>query len=145
KEINFVLSVTRNGGISVHQRSLPGNIVSVSTIKNFALELKDYGIKGILIVIDRGFYSEENLRSFKFIGAIPSNLKVSRDIISESKDIDRTMNYISYNGETIFFSEHKEEKRFIVYYSLRRKSEQLDSFLSSMSGIQDLLNEVKNR
>ena len=35
KEITFVLAVTRDHGIPVHHRILPGRIVSVSIIENF--------------------------------------------------------------------------------------------------------------
>jgi hypothetical protein len=50
KEINFVLAVTRDHGIPIHHRILPGSIVSVSTIKNFVSELMDFGIETIMIV-----------------------------------------------------------------------------------------------
>jgi transposase len=42
REINFVMVVTRDSGIPVHHRIMPGNIVSVSTIHNLAMGLKDY-------------------------------------------------------------------------------------------------------
>ena len=51
KEINFVLAVTRDHGIPIHDRILPGSIVSVSTVKNFVSELIDFGIASIMIII----------------------------------------------------------------------------------------------
>ena len=65
KEINFVLAVTRDHGIPIHLRILPGSIVSVSTIKNFVSELMDLGIETIMIVMDRGFYSKKNILGLK--------------------------------------------------------------------------------
>ena len=52
KEITFVLAVTRDHGIPVHHRILPGSIVSVSTIKKFVSELMDFCIASIMIVME---------------------------------------------------------------------------------------------
>jgi len=57
REINFLLAVTRKGGIPIHQRPIAGSIPSVSTVRIFNDELKDFGISSILIVMVRGFYS----------------------------------------------------------------------------------------
>jgi len=61
KQINLVLAVTRESKLPVHHRILPGNIVSVSTIRRFAHELKGFNLKNAIAVIDRGFYSKRNL------------------------------------------------------------------------------------
>jgi len=62
REINFLLAVTRKGGIPTHQRPIAGSIPSVSTVRIFNDELKDFGISYILIVMDRRFYSSENIK-----------------------------------------------------------------------------------
>ncbi len=53
REINFVLAVTRKGGIPLHDRVISGNIPSVSTVSSFSKEIKDFGISTVLIVMDR--------------------------------------------------------------------------------------------
>ena len=52
REINFVLSITRDTGISLHKRIMPGNIVSVSNVSNFVMDLKDFAMHSVTIVMD---------------------------------------------------------------------------------------------
>jgi len=110
REINFVLAVTRKHGIPIHYRTIAGNIPSVSTIHEFSGELKDYGILTILIVIDQGLYSADNLNDLKdysVIGALLSSLFVHDELIHRSKDIENSRNYIQYQSETIFSREER--------------------------------------
>ncbi|EQD67123.1 transposase (IS4), partial [mine drainage metagenome] len=110
REINFVLAVTRNGGIPVHHRPLAGSIPSVSTIRGFTGELKDLGIMGILVVMDRGFYSSDNLKDLKnysVIGALPSTVGIHDDLILESRNIENSTNYFQYHEETVFMGEKR--------------------------------------
>ena len=149
REINFVLAVTRKNGIPVHHRPMAGNIPSVSTISTFAKELKDYGILAILIVMDRGFYSDDNMKDLKdysIIGALPSSLSIHDDLIHGSGDIENSRNYLQYGDETIF---HREERisgtRYMVYFSPRLRSQRLESFYSQLSEREETLSDLKNR
>ena len=134
REINFVLAVTRKHGIPIHYRTIAGNIPSVSTIHTFSGELKDYGILTILIVMDRGFYSADNLKDLKgygVIGALPSSLSIHDELIHRSRDIENSRNYIQYQSETIFSREERiRGKRYIVYFSPSVRSQRLESFFS---------------
>ena len=107
REINFVLAVTRKHGIPIHYRTIAGNIPSVSTIHAFSGELKDYGILTILIVMDRGFYSADNLNDLKgygVIGALPSSLSIHDELIHRSRDIENSRNYIQSSPRSLFSS-----------------------------------------
>jgi transposase len=134
REINFVLAVTRTGGIPVHHRIMPGNIVSVSTVRSFAMELQDLGIRTIMIVMDRGFYSTQNimdLSDYSLIGAIPASLNIFRDLLARSRGIENSRNYIQYREETVFHIEYRMDRiRYIVYYSARSRAERIQSFYS---------------
>ena len=149
REINFVLAVTRKHGIPVHDRPMSGNIPSVSTISAFSKELKDYGIKVILIVIDRGFYSADNMKDLKdysIIGALPSSLSIHDDLIHGSVGIENSRNYLQYGDETIF---HREERiggtRYLAYYSPRLRSQRLESFYSQLSEREAMLSDLMKR
>ena len=149
REINFVLAVTREHGIPVHHRPIAGNIPSVSTIHTFSCELKDYGILSILIVMDRGFYSADNLNDLKdysTIGALPSSLSIHDDLIHSSGDIENSRNYIQYEGETIFHTEKRiNGTRYIVYFSPRLRSQRLESFYAQLAEKEALLSELRKK
>jgi len=92
-----------NGGIPVHHRIMPGKIVSVSTVRSFAMELRDLGIRTIMIVMDRGFYSTQNimdLSDYSLIGAIPASLNIFRDLLTRSRGIEHSVNDIQYREES---------------------------------------------
>ncbi|MEM0133632.1 MAG: hypothetical protein QXU18_00165 [Thermoplasmatales archaeon] len=96
REINFVLAVTGRGGVSVHHRPLAGSIPSVSTMRGFTGDLKDFSILSILIVIYREFYSSDNLKDLKnynVIRALSSTVGIHDDLIKESRGIENSRNY----------------------------------------------------
>ncbi len=149
REINFALAVTRKGGIPIHNRPLAGNIPSVSSIRSFSLELKDYGILTILIVMDRGFYSDENIKdlsNYTVIGALPSTVTLHDDLTAESEGMDSSRNYFQHNGETIFVREKSVRGiRYVVYFSPRLRSSKLESFYSRLSEMEGSLNILKEK
>ena len=149
REINFVLAVTRKHGIPVHHRIMPGSIVSVSTVRSFATELKDFGTGSIMIVMDRGFYSAQNIRdleNYSIIGAIPSSLKVHADLLSRSRGIENSRNYLQYGEETVFHREHRVgSTRYMVYFSARGRAERIQAFYAAVSGMETDLHSLQER
>ncbi|MGC8618880.1 MAG: hypothetical protein ACP5UZ_09175, partial [Thermoplasmata archaeon] len=149
REINFVLAVTRKGGIPVHHRPLAGSIPSVATISTFTKELKDFGISSILIVIDRGFYSSENIKELKnygVIGALPSTVSMHDELILENKDIENSRNYFQYDDETIFLKEKRMNGlRYVVYFSPRLRTRRIENFYYSLSEMEKNLDVLKGK
>ena len=149
REINFVLAVTRKGSVPVHHKPLAGNIPSVSTIRGFACDLKDFGIRAILIVIDRGFYSSDNMKDLKdysVIGALPSTVGMHDDLILESGDMENSRNYFQYHDETVFLREKRIHGiRYIVFFSPRLKTRKLESFYHRLSEKERNLNELMGK
>ena len=149
REINFVLAVTRKGGIPVHHRPLAGSIPSVTTISTFTKELKDFGISSILIVMDRGFYSSQNMRElndYGVIGALPSTVAMHDELILESKDIENSRNYFQYGDETIFLKEKRVNGyRYVVFFSPRLRTRRLESFYYTLSEREKNLDVLKGK
>lgn len=149
REINFVLAVTMKGGIPVHHRIMPGSIVSVSTVRSFVRELRDFGIQAILMVMDRGFYSTRNvedLKEYSLIGAIPASLNLFRDLIAGSKRIEHSSNYIQYHEETLFYEERKIDSiRYIVYFSAKTRADRLQAFYSQISDMERDLKDLQTK
>ncbi|MEA4890215.1 MAG: transposase [Clostridiaceae bacterium] len=66
-------------GLPFYYRKLAGNIPDVKTIQNLLADLKYLGCQKIKLVMDRGFYSEDNVNALyrdhlKFILATKLNL-----------------------------------------------------------------------
>ena len=149
REINFVMAVTRTAGIPVHHRIMPGNIVSVSTVRNFATELSYYLMRGVMVVMDRGFYSRKNvdeLKDFSVIGVIPSTLSLHWDLPVRSRRIENSRNYIQYGNETVFFMEHRiQPVRYIVYFSAKRRAEKIEVFYSRLWDMESDLRDLQHK
>jgi transposase len=148
KQINLILAITKEMKLPIHHRIVSGNIVSVSTIKRFIGELKDYKMKKVIIIIDRGFYSKRNLDEFgskyKVIGALSSNLNIYKEAVSCSTDIDNSRNYMKYHDEVLFFKEHEiDGKRIIVYHSPKRYTDEIHRFYRDLSELEEHLKKLE--
>ena len=109
----------------------------------------DYGIVTILIVMDRGFYSADNMKDLKdysIIGALPSSLTIHDDLIHGSAGIEDSRNYLQYGNEIVF---HREERirgtRYMIYFSPRLRSQRLESFYAQLSEREATLSDLMGR
>jgi len=150
KQINLVLAVTQNGKLPVHHRILPGNIVSVSTIRRFTHELKGLGIKNVVAVLDRGFYSQQNMKEIQsaectVIGALPATLSIYEKALKRSKNIEHPDHYMKYNDEMFFIMQHElDGKRLIVYHSPEKHTKDLAHLYASIDERKQYLKEREN-
>ena len=150
KQINLVLAVTRESKLPVHHRVLPGNIVSVSTIRRFAHELKGFDLKNSIAVIDRGFYSNRNLDEISsaecdVIGALPSTVNIREDVLDKCTGIEHPRYYMNYNDEILFVMEKKiDDKRFVVIHSPVKYGKDLEKFYASINEREGYLKQYMN-
>ncbi len=79
-QINLALLLGQTSRLPVSYRKLPGNISDVKTIKKLLSELEYLNIKKVKLVLDRGFYSQDNVNAlyghhYKFLLATKTSLK----------------------------------------------------------------------
>jgi hypothetical protein len=118
-QVNLIYIFSSTQQSPSYYRLVPGNIKEV---KAFALSLKESGIKDAIIIGDKGFFSEKNIKEIrqeKLQHIIP--LRRSSSLIDYAP-IDEP-NKKAMDG---FF---EFEKRFIWYYSYERNGLQVISFL----------------
>jgi hypothetical protein len=90
-QINLALLFGQKSGLPFYYRKLPGNITDVKTLKNLLLELNVMGYSKVNIVLDRGFYSKDNINALfrnhrKFIVGTKLSLKYVKDILDTERD-----------------------------------------------------------
>ena len=97
----------------------------------------------VTIVMDRGFYSESNMRELikhSIIASVPGTLSVYADLMKKSSGIENSRNYLQYGEETILHKSFMINKmRYIAYYSAKRKAERIESFYSRLSEAENRL------
>ncbi|MEA3433542.1 MAG: IS1634 family transposase [Campylobacterota bacterium] len=80
-QINLALLLGQSSRLPVSYRKLPGNISDVKTIKKLISDLEYLDIKKVKLVLDRGFYSRENVNAlyhhhYKFLLATKISSKL---------------------------------------------------------------------
>ena len=89
---------------------LPGSITDVTTLHNFRKYMKAYNIKKANYVMDRGFYSKQNIDEMlkthdKFTLSVPIHNKWLQSAIDKVRaNINMPQNYYRHNKEGIYFN-----------------------------------------
>lgn len=89
-QINLALLFGEESGLPFYYRKLAGNITDVKTIKQLMSEFNIMGYKKVRVVLDRGFYSKNNINELfqnhqKFIVGTKLNLGYVRSVLEEER------------------------------------------------------------
>ena len=108
-QINLALLYGEQSRLPVYYRKLPGNISDVKTIRKLLLDLDFLKIEKVKLVLDRGFYSEENINSLyqnhhKFLIAVQKSLKIVQNKLDEVRDTMRSRTCYSSKFKINYYS-----------------------------------------
>ena len=140
KQQRFLLVVDKKTTQPLFFRSLPGNIVDVSTVKNTVQELTQYNIKDCFIYHDAGFFSEDNIKEYydnniNFLTRLPAGRTLYKELINEeAKLLENMTNGTKYGKRGLFVKEKiidlfgKEAYAYLVL-DPKRKGREIERFL----------------
>lgn len=103
-QINLALLFGQKSGLPAYYRKLPGNITDVTTVERLIAGVDYLDIKKVMLVMDRGYYSEKNVndllkKHYKFIIGAKISLKfIQAQLAGERADFDRREHYNSDTG-----------------------------------------------
>ncbi|MDL2264718.1 IS1634 family transposase, partial [Synergistaceae bacterium OttesenSCG-928-I11] len=103
-QINLALLFGEQSNLPFYYRKLPGNISDVKTVKGLLSDMDILGYKKIKLVMDRGFYSEENINALygnhlKFlIAAKKSLILVKSELEKVRQEMHDWRNYSEKHG-----------------------------------------------
>jgi len=153
--LGLVLSLSRH--LPLYFKMFPGSITDVVTLKNLVAEIKAFGIKKSLFILDRGFYSENNIKEMdtekiEFIIPIPFRVGIGKGLISETnKEIENPTNAKRFGGDIYYVMQNEVligEVKAFAYVLLNKKREGLEtnSFYNAVMDIELALEgkEAKN-
>jgi len=163
-QLNLALLFGQESNLPFYYRKLPGNITDVKTVKNMLADLDFLDINKVYLVMDRGFYSADNINGLyrehhKFLIGTKTSLKyVKEQIAAVRESIREWTNYNErhevfatmvplkweysqnrpYKGDTI-----KSERRMYLhlYYNGERALEQERRFTTLLLQLQKELQE----
>ena len=90
-QINLAMLFGQRSGLPAYYRRLPGNISDTKTLQTTMRTLDFMGQTKLSVVLDRGFYSEQNVEAllrkrFRFFIAVPKGRLWVRSIIDQYRD-----------------------------------------------------------
>ena len=145
-QINLAMLFGENSRLPAYYRRMPGNITDVATLKTTMQSLDCLGAVGMHFILDRGFYSEQNidelfLRRHKFTIAVPAGRKWVEQIIDEYNEaIQSPTNYLQLDDDeslfvqTVLHKWGKDGKRSYlhIYYNARQAAAEFDRFTGEL-------------
>jgi transposase len=149
-QINFSLVLDKNNNRPLMFDIYNGSITDVVTLKNTKQKLLNYGIKNLLFIMDRGFFSATNIDELlsepdKFNFIIPGVLtnKNIKDLI-ENSDMEK-INYLkTYNNNPIFVKDiklkiGKNQLNGYLYFDKKRAEMEKINFYRKLHEIFELI------
>lgn len=90
-QINLALLFGEESGLPFYYRKLPGNITDVKTVKQLMTEFDVMGYKKVNVILDRGFYSRENVNALfrnhqKFIIGVKLSLVYVNAVLEQERE-----------------------------------------------------------
>jgi transposase len=102
-QLNLTLLFGQNSQLPFYYRKLPGNITDVKTLRKLIFDMNELGYSKIKVVLDRGFYSAENINDMyrhhmKFLIGGKVSLKLIKNHLNIIREGMRDWKY--YNPDT---------------------------------------------
>jgi transposase len=146
-QVNLGLVLSLHRHLPLYFKLFPGSINDVMTLKNLVAEVKAFGITKSLFILDRGFYSENNIKELSneqidFILPLPFSVNIGKGLISETnKDIENPANAKRFGGDIFYVLENEvhigEVKAYgYVLYSKKREGLETNSFYNRLIDIE---------
>lgn len=132
--INLMCLFSVRQQMPVYYRLLPGNIKDVSA---FRLSLIESGVKDAIVIIDKGFASEKNIRALesealKFIIPLPRNSSYIDYGKIKTGDKSLFEGYFRYQGRYIWFysCQPDEKKRVFLFLDEELRNREESDYLN---------------
>jgi len=146
-QINLALLYGQESGLPFYYRKLAGNIPDVKTVKNLLADLDDLGCQKIKLVMDRGFYSEENVNALfrdhlKFIMATKLSLNYVKTELAKVRETIRNwenydQRYDLYAQTTVITWKYKQDRPYKGDQIKQDRRMYLHLFFNSEKAVED--------
>lgn len=111
KQFRFLCVVDQKTKAPLFYRFLPGNLVDVTTLQKTIKELNLMGIKKSFVLIDAGYFSEDNIKNLyelkiDFMSRLPAGRVLYKDMVDvHSKTLEDSVNFVKFHERSFFIKE----------------------------------------
>lgn len=153
EQVNFSLIMEKSRKVPIYYELYPGSIPDVVTLKRTIEYLSPF-IREIEIVLDRGFFSLDNLRlisGMRYIMAASLVRKEIKNVFSRAaRTVDRADNVIMYEGDPIFcqrasFRIGELDLTGYFYHDPRREAEERSNLHRKLKAKRDEIENLQIR
>ena len=150
--INYAVGYDSKNKTPLYYEAYPGSIVDVSQLQYTLEKVKGFGYKKIGFILDRGYFSKENIRSmdrdgYQFIIMMKGMKLLVREIVLEVKgkfEEDRKYSIRGYkvSGITVprkLFPADEKNRYFHIFYSESKRIGEREDLESKIDELSELL------
>lgn len=139
--LNYSIAYDNNNSEPLYYEEYPGSIVDVSQLQIMLLKAKGYGYRQVGFILDRGYFSKENIHfmdknGYEFIIMMKGMKSLVRDLVLSVKgsfEEKREYSLRDYrvNGITVkhhLYPSDEKERYFHIYYNERKQTSEREIF-----------------
>lgn len=157
---NYSIAYDKNNRLPLFYEAYPGSINDTSQLQNMLEKAKSYGYRNAGFILDRGYFSEPNIRfmdrnGFDFIIMVKGCKTLVNELVLRNKgnfedEWENSIPYYDVNGITVedyLFPVDEKKRYFHIYYSdfrkareqanLQRMIREQKAALENLKGIED--------
>ena len=153
---NYSIAYDRNNRLPLFYEAYSGSINDVSQLQYMLEKAAAYGYRNAGFILDRGYFSEPNIRfmdknGYDFIIMVKGCKDIVNKLVLKNRgtfedEWDRTIPYYDVNGITVeskLFTTDEKERHFHIYYSDYRKAKERAKLNSKIRAQKEYLESLK--
>jgi transposase len=156
-QINIALLSGVSSCLPVAYQMLPGSVSDVTCVQEIGERMSRYGINGIRMILDKGFYSLPNVEDmlgagWKFMMPVPRNVLEAQNLIDSCRnDIESDLHFVHVEddgtnaiyGMTVLGKIGGKRIWQHVYLDTARRMDHISKFFAKLSVWEDELKQQK--
>ena len=153
---NYSIAYDRNNRLPLFYETYPGSVNDVSQLQFMLEKAAAFGYKNAGFILDRGYFSEPNIRfmdknGYDFIIMVKGCKDIVNKLIIEKKgtfedEWEHAIPYYNVNGITVkttLFKSDEKDRWFHIYYDDYRKAKERSKFQSVLREQREYLESLK--
>lgn len=156
--VNYAIAYDLNNQEPLLYESYPGSIIDVSQLQYLLQKFQGYGYKNIGFVLDRGYFSRDNIAfmdkcKYDFVIMVKGRGSFVHPLILSHKGDFETKRscYISEYGtygmtiQSKLYADDEVERYFHLYHSIRRESAERTQIENELLRMEEAMNKCKGK
>ncbi len=150
--LNYSIAYDRNNSVPLFYEEYPGSIADVSQLQLMLEKATGYGYRNIGFILDRGYFSKENIRymdkcGYEFIIMMKGMKPLVAELVKQVKGTfeekrEYSIRDYKVSGITVkhqLYPADEHERYFHIYYNDRRKSSEREAVEAKIDRMAEFL------